>query len=324
MYDEILAFLGRHQSFILCTHDPPDADGLGAEITFACILKTMGKHFRIINASPFSANFAFMDRERVIESWNKDDHDYLPEKSALLILDTSDEYNIGIMREILDRVREVFVLDHHEPTPQSALKGHIDSAAASTSELVVEIAVETKITPDENSARAAYAGIVYDSGFFGFIKTSRRTFTAALYLVERGVVPYQIYRELNESASTGALLLQKQVFSTMEIHGGKIAVQVLRKEYLEKTGANFEDAGGLINIPLKSMDIAVSILVKENTQAEVRLSLRSKGSVNVSKIAQAFGGGGHVSAAGFRCVQGIEEVMGNTLKQVIEKVEAQL
>jgi phosphoesterase RecJ-like protein len=72
------------------------------------------------------------------------------------------------------------------------------------------------------------------------------------------------------------------------------------------------------------MDIAVSIFVKENTQAEVRLSLRSKGSVNVSKIAQSFGGGGHVTAAGFKCVQGIEEVMENTLKQVIKKVEAQL
>jgi phosphoesterase RecJ-like protein len=119
----------------------------------------------------------------------------------------------------------------------------------------------------------------------------------------------------------GALLLQKQVLSTLEILcEGKVAVQVLRKKDLEASGANFEDAESFINIPLKSLDVVVSILVKENLEGKIRCSLRSKGQINVSKIAQSFGGGGHITAAGFKSSNSIED----TLKKVIETVEKSL
>jgi phosphoesterase RecJ-like protein len=113
------------------------------------------------------------------------------------------------------------------------------------------------------------------------------------------------------------LLLQKQVLSTLEIRNeGRVAVQVLRKEDLTATGAYLEDADSLINIPLKSKGIEVSVLVKENLEGQVRCSLRSKGELNVSKIAQSFGGGGHVSAAGFKSSECIEE----TLTKVLDKI----
>jgi len=328
MFEKIFAFFERHESFILCTHDPPDADGLGAELVMAHILTAMGKECKIINASAVPENFHFMDPDKQIEAWNTDasnDLNGFVEKSAMLILDTSDEYNIGIMRGILNKVREVFVLDHHEPTPQSVLEGISDNTASSTSELAVEIARETGVRVEIRSAAAAYAGIVYDTGFFSYSKTNSRTFNAALYLVEHGVIPYHVYRDLNENAPVGALLLHKRVFSTLEIlSNGRIAVQVLRGEDLEKTGGRFEDAEGFINVPMKAKEIAVSVLIKENTEGKVRCSLRSKGTVNVSKIAQNFGGGGHVSAAGFKCPQGIEYTLNETLIRIIEKIEEQL
>jgi phosphoesterase RecJ-like protein len=325
MLEKVFAFIERHESFILCTHDPPDADGLGAELVMAHILTTMGKECRIINASAVPASFHFMDTGRLIETWNDDTRNGFVEKSALLIVDTSDEYNIGIMRGILNEVREVFVLDHHEPAPQSVLTGFNDNTASSTSELAVELALAMGIRLDTRSAAAAYAGIVYDTGFFCYSKTNSRTFSAAMYLVEHGVVPYHIYRKMNENAPVGALLLHKRVFSTLEILSkGRIAVQIMRREDLENTGGRFEDADGFINVPMKAKEIAVSVLIKENTEGKVRCSLRSKGTVNVSKIAQNFGGGGHVSAAGFKCPQGIEYTLNETLNHIIEKIEEQL
>jgi phosphoesterase RecJ-like protein len=95
-----------------------------------------------------------------------------------------------------------------------------------------------------------------------------------------------------------------------------VAVQILRKEDLEASQASFEDAENFINVPLRSRDIMVSVLVKENREGQIRCSLRSKGKVNVSKIAQSFGGGGHVSAAGFKSKDSIEE----TLSRVLEKI----
>jgi phosphoesterase RecJ-like protein len=324
MFKQVLAFIARHQSFVLCTHDPADADGLGAELALACILREMGKEARIINASPVPHRFMFMDPDNTIETWDDDTHNLIMEKSALFILDTSDEYNIGNMQDILNRVPEIFVLDHHEPAPQSSLSGLNDSSAASASELIVEIAQTVRHSLDRQSAEAAYTGIVYDTGSFSYSKTSRRSLAAALKLVDLGVVPYQVYSNLNENTSTGALLLHKQVFSTLKILSkGRIAVQILRKEDLKNTGAHFEDAEHFINVPLKSKEIKVSLLIKENAEGRVRCSLRSKGTVNVSKIAQFFGGGGHAGAAGFKCQQNIEYTL-NELHQIIEKIELQL
>ena len=319
MSDTVFEFLSKYSSLIITTHDPADADGLGAEKVFALLASAMGKQVRIINSGPVPENFRFMDGGAV-EIW-ENVKETIPRDVALLILDTTDEYYIGELRELITAVPEVFVIDHHEPNQFCTFKGYIDNTASSTCEMVVELALKAgvKLTPE--CAVAAYAGLVYDTGSFAYSKTTARTFKTALTLVEAGANPYAVYRELNENASTGALLLQKKVLSTLEINNrGRVAVQVLRKEDLETSGARLEDAENFINIPLKSREIEVSILVKESREGQTRCSLRSKGNVNVSKIAQAMRGGGHVSAAGFKSTLGPDE----TLALILEKVTREM
>ncbi|MDR2158480.1 MAG: bifunctional oligoribonuclease/PAP phosphatase NrnA [Treponema sp.] len=318
MPESALEFIRRNDSILLTTHEGTDADGLGAEMVFHRIIERMGKRAYILNAAPVAECFSFMDPGRKAGVWDEKSHGPLAENSALLILDTADEYFIGGLRKVLDRTRENFILDHHEPDPFSALKGYTDSSASSTCELAVEIAGMAGIPLDRDTAMAAYAGIVYDTGSFAYTKTTARTFRAALSLIEAGAVPYQVWSALNESGSTEALLLRKKVISTMEIRaGGRAAILIMRREDLASTGACFEDAESFINVPLKAKNIAVSIMIKEDSQGNVRCSLRSKGTVNVSKIARIFGGGGHVTAAGFRSDSSIDE----TLKRVLEKAE---
>jgi phosphoesterase RecJ-like protein len=159
---------------------------------------------------------------------------------------------------------------------------------------------------------------VYDSGFFGYPKTSIRTFRAAIKTLEWGADPIHIYRELMESASYAAILLQKQVLSTLAFYAGKkIAVMIIRREDLDLFEAEFEDAEGIVNIPLKAKEVEVSMIIKEKAPGELRCSLRSKGKVNVSKIAQRFNGGGHKTAAGFKSSLTIEE----TLQKLLQNVE---
>ncbi len=316
---KVLDFIRTYTSFILCTHEIPDADGIGAEILLAFILKKLSKKVSIINSVPIPAGFSFMDPEHIIETWDPAEHQSLLETSALIILDTSDEYNIGrIKDEVLPCVLDVIVVDHHELGPRSVLNGYIDSNAASTSEMIMLLAEELHIVPDLTAAKAVFAGLVYDTGSFAYIKTNINTFNAALALVKGGVKPYDIYQNLFESASTAALILQKIVLSTLEMHAdGKIAVQILRKDDLESAGAALEDAEGFINLPLRSKEVKVSILLKESGEGPIRCSLRSKGEVNVSKIAQQFSGGGHATAAGFKSKLDIEQ----TLETLLHKVE---
>jgi len=170
---------------------------------------------------------------------------------------------------------------------------------------------------------ALYTGIVYDSGFFAYSKTSLRTFRAAIKTLEWGADSSYVYQQLMENSSNSSILLLKQTISTLEFfHDGKIVVQITNKEDLKKCNANYEDTESFVNIPLRSKDVEVSLIVKETPEGEVRCSMRSKGKINVSKVAQEFSGGGHKTAAGFKSGSSVEETVKKVLDCIIKHFEA--
>jgi len=317
MVDKLKAFIERYDLFILTTHDPADADGLGAQLVFACLLREAGKQFKIINSSPIPEQFRFMDRQGIIEQLDLQKHDSLPEQAAVIMLDTADLHNIGQMRDLVCRAKEVFIIDHHEVISASHFPGICDSTAASTCELTVELAVAMGVTLDSRAAFAAYTGMVYDTGSFAYQKTSPRSFRAAITLLELGVNPTEVYEELHENSAIRALLLQKRAFASLEIHcDGQAASQVLRLEDFAQAGAVNDDADGFVNVPLRAREIMVSVLIKESRKGKVKCSLRSKGSIDVSKIAHDFGGGGHVNASGFKSDLNVDQTLALTLTKI--------
>jgi len=317
MIDILKTFIERHDLFVLTTHDPADADGLGAELVFACILREYGKRFRIINSNPIPEKFGFMDRQGIIELLDSEKHNALPEQAAVIMLDTADMHNIGQMRDLVCRAKEVFIVDHHDGKPTSFFLGIRDSTAASTCELAVETAVSMGVTLEAQAAFAAYTGMVYDTGFFAYQKTSPRSFRAAITLLELGVNPTEAYQELCENTALRSLLLQKKAFASLEVHcGGKVASQLLRLEDFTEAGAVNDDADGFVNAPLKAREIMISIMVKESRKGKVKCSLRSKGNIDVSKIARDFGGGGHINASGFKSDLNIDQALALTLAKI--------
>jgi phosphoesterase RecJ-like protein len=316
MIEKFEAFLQRHDFFIITTHDPADADGLGAQMVFACILRERGKKFRIINASPIPDTIRFLDPQGIVEQWDEEKHRGLPEKAGVFLLDTADENHLGDMKDAVLRAKEVFIFDHHEPKPGGLFSGITDPAVASTCELAVEVAQTAGTVIDPQAAFAAYTGIIFDTGSFAYSKTGSRTFRAALTLIDAGVNPYESYRRLCENSPTGAKKKKKRAFSAMEFHcRGRVASQVLRKEDFSETGTVSDDTDGFVNVPLKSRDILVSVLLKES-KGKTKCSLRSKGAIDVSKVARNFGGGGHVNASGFKTNMDVDR----TLSAVLEKI----
>lgn len=318
---EALKFFRAHDHFILTTHEGPDADGLGAEILLSKALSRLQKKVRVVNSDAVHSRFAFIDPENLVERWNPAVHLPLAASAALVILD-SDALNLGPMgEEIVPKAPAVFIIDHHEPPEEGHAEGYIDTSASSTSELALEIALALDPSIDPVSASAAFAGVVYDTGCFMYPKTSARTFRAAVKLVEKGAVPNETFRAMYENSSVGSLLLQKRVLSTLELReNDRIAIQTMLRSDIEAAGALYEDAEPLINIPLHCKEVEVSILFKQSDEGRLRCSLRSKGVVNVSLIAQSFGGGGHQTAAGFKCRKGLAE----TQEEVLQKVSAAL
>ena len=302
-------FLTRTQRFIITAHETPDGDAIGSECAMRRALRSMGKEAMILNADPTPRKFAFLDTDRVVQVLERADQ--LPpdlEDYSLLILDTNDVQNIGqIATLVLPRVREHFIIDHHE-NEEDLLSGNlIKKNASSTSEVIYQILKEMRVEIDFATAEALYTGILFDTGCFIYPKTTALTFGIARELVVKGVEPNVVYAHVYESNSISALILHSRVLATLElVFSGHVSILTMRRQMITDSGANYEEADQLINIPLKSEDIRVSVFFKENADGLLRCSLRSKGAINVAEIAQSFGGGGHATAAGFKCRESLD------------------
>jgi len=319
-FSSITNFILQNDRFILTAHETPDGDAVGSEIALYHVLSGLGKQVRIINNDPAGIRYSFLDTGKHIELL--ENLNTLPEalgEWSLIILDTNDTTNIGLVsREILPFVRDFFILDHHEGGDSILTANHIESEASSTCELLYELFREMQVPISFETAQALYVGIVYDTGSFIYPKTTAKTFGIARDLVGLGVAPNVVYSHVYESNSIASLKLQSRVLSTLEFHfNQQVAVQTMTREMIRTCEANYDEADTLINIPLKSHDIRVSVFFKENNEGILRCSLRSKGNIDVATIAQFFGGGGHKTAAGFKSkipLAGIKE-------KVLQKLE---
>lgn len=317
--EETTTFLSERDEFIVSSHETPDADGIGAEYALACALLSKGKHVRVINADRRADAYAFMDPKGIIQ--NLDDVNLSEEDlsgTTAILVDTNDiTYSGAVVDKILSKAREILIIDHHEISKESVTRICSFPGLSSTCEIIYEILMSMAYDIPKDVATSLFAGIVYDTGSFAYSKTGIGTFSAALDLVKRGAVPSHIHGALYESSSISALLLSKETLSTLELYAeNRIAIQTITLQTLKETGSSYHDAEGLINVPLQTASIEISILLKENEAGTLRCSLRSKGTINVAQIAQSFRGGGHKSAAGFKSPYPLETTKAKVLKLV--------
>lgn len=322
-FDRAAEFFRRHDSFIITSHESPDADGLGAEYALVRALRMLGKKARSVNAHAASPKYGFIDPEGLIEVLSSaalSDHELA--ESTMVLVDTNDIQFTGEMATLaLNRAARLCIFDHHEFRGLETEHAFMAPNMSSTCEMAYWTLRALGVEPDASMANALMAGIVYDTGSFAYSKTGASTFRAALDLVEKGANPYSVHSALYESSETSGLLLRKEVLGSLVLElGGRLALQYMDKSVLERTGAEYEDAEDLINAPLQAKSVEVSVFFKENREGTLRCSLRSKGTVNVAQIAQSMGGGGHKRAAGFKCPYPLDE----TRFRVVELIRKSL
>jgi phosphoesterase RecJ-like protein len=310
VFQPVIDFINRHERFIITAHETPDGDAIGCECAMARALRQVGREVLVFNADPTPRKFRFVDVDNIVQVLEHPGQ--LPddlERWALLMLDTSDVRNIGqVAGLVLPHVREHFIIDHHENEGDILAGNFVQKSASSTAEILHPLFAALGVTIDYPIALALYTAIVYDTGSFIYPKTTALTFGIARDLVERGVEPNAVYANVYESNSISALVLHARVLATLELAlGNHVALLTMRREMIAESGGIYEEADLLINIPLQSEDVRVSVFFKENTEGLMRCSMRSKGSIDVAEIAQRFGGGGHRTAAGFKCQESLEE-----------------
>ncbi len=318
-FDGVIDFLRRTDRLVITAHETPDGDAIGSECAMLRVLRSMGKTATILNADPTPRKFRFLDPDgdvqvlQSVEQLPPDIGSY-----TLLMLDTSDVHNIGqVATLVLPRVREHYIIDHHEQDGDLLTGNLVQNSSSSTAEILWQVFRQMGADLDFLTAQALFAAIVFDTGSFIYPKTTALTFEIARDLVSRGVQPNTVYANVYESNSISALVLQSRVLATLELElGNAVAILTMRADMIRASGAFYEEADQLINIPLKSEDIRVSVFFKENLEGLVRCSMRSKGAINVAEIAQEFGGGGHRTAAGFKCSDSIPATRAAVLERL--------
>ena len=195
----------------------------------------------------------------------------------------------------------VMNIDHHVPNKPFGDIYWVETSASSTCEMLFDLAMNLSLAPDADLSTLLYTGIMTDTGSFRFSNTNRRVFEMVSILVEAGADPAYISTQVYDSATPGKLKLLAQVLGTVEFHAGsRIATAELTRSMLSNSSASYMDSEGFINHlrSVKSVDLA--ILFREGGDGQVHVSLRSREGINVAKLAQRHGGGGHRQAAACR------------------------
>ncbi len=290
MLKEVLKHIEQRNQFLLTSHARPDGDAIGSALACRQILRAMGKEAevvlrdgvpRVYRPLPFADKVVQADRVNGAYE-------------AAIILECD-----SIQRTRLEGLEERFLIsiDHHLSGRPFANVNWIDPTAVATAEMVYCLAREAGVKISPEIATCLYTAVLTDTGSFMFEGTNERTFTLARELVLAGANPAHCARNVYFGHSTAKMRLLGAALSTLH-RAGPLAWTSVSQEQMESCHAKEEDCEGLVNYMLSIHDVEVAAFFRELPDGRYRVSLRSKGGLNVAAVAERFGGGGHQCASG--------------------------
>ncbi|MBI3127675.1 MAG: DHH family phosphoesterase [Candidatus Tectomicrobia bacterium] len=313
-FEGVRAFIAARRRFLLLTHVGPDGDGLLSCIALSRYLRSLGKEATAVTEGPVPGFTASYDPEGLVRSREEllAVQDWPSRFDGILVLDTGKPSRLG---KLDGPVREsglpVAVIDHHIAEPDNFdCPSAIDTHAAAVGEMVADFLDEEGYAfGDPLIVRCLHAALVYDTGQFRYTNTSAKTMRWGARLVELGANPGEAYSIFWESHGAGSVRLMGLLMGRMKLEcGGRLAWFTLGQEELDRYGVRRDETDEYISLPRGIQSVEVVAFMSEIEGGRVRISLRSKGRVEVHGVATQFGGGGHAFAAGARKRGTLEEV----------------
>jgi phosphoesterase RecJ-like protein len=315
MIKEILAAISQGKKFLITAHVRLDGDALGSELALYLMLKDLGKDAVICNQDPTPHHYQFLPAAAAVVH----EVENIGQYDVGFVLDCSELDRVGKLAADVVRIKTLINIDHHVSNGGFCHLSLLDAKASSTGELLHRLMRKMHVKMTKDICTNLYAAILTDTGGFRYSSTHQETLRAAADLVEGGADPQWISENIYESDPPAKLKLLSKVLETLELDLDlKTASMVVTNEHLRQTGATMENTDGFIDIPRTVKGVNVAMLYSQIGEKQFKLSLRSKGKVNVEKIAAKFGGGGHVNAAACRIEGDIESIKSQVLKAVKE------
>jgi phosphoesterase RecJ-like protein len=308
---------------LLTTHIRPDGDGIGSIKALGRVLEQQGKEVQLVIASSMPPRYNFLDPDGKIEHFEPPGERWR-NAEAVLVLDTGTWNQLGSFGPFLKTLTAAKVVIDHHPT-QDDLGGIrlVDTTAEATGRLVYEAITTLGAALTPETANDLFVAIAMDTGWFRHSNASSAAFALASKLVAAGARPEVLYEHLFEQSTLSRLKLTGLVLERMQVaHDGQVAYSEVRRADYAAIGATPQDTEDLVNFTRSVLGVEVGLFFMEQPRGGVKVSFRSRARVDVARLAEQFGGGGHRLASGAIVEGTLDEARARVLAAVAAALDA--
>ena len=314
---------------LLTTHENPDGDGLGSECGIFYHLKEIGKDVRIINYSEIPAEYDYLNKENIFESYNIDLHETWIEKVDLVIIfDVGDYVRIRTIKDVIEKYNITTMNIDHHPHPDEHPFTHnlVDLSAAATGCMVYDYLLYARDKPiNKKSIEGIYTAVMTDTGCFRYSNTDKKCHEIAIETLNNQIETHSIYQGIYENSTKAKMELMGIFLSTVRYElEGAFAWSVITQEMISKANANKSDVEGFSDMVRTIRGVEVSLMIFEQSSTRCRINFRSKGKFSVNDIAKSLGGGGHAYAAGAQVDGNLERVIKTAVSNSIKSISTKI
>ncbi|MBS3939243.1 MAG: bifunctional oligoribonuclease/PAP phosphatase NrnA [Peptococcaceae bacterium] len=312
---EVVSLLKAATKVLLIGHVAPDGDSLGSSIALCRLLRQTGKEAYVACLDRIPPRYEFLLKFSSVITVAED---LPPDVDFVVVLDCGDLPRTGL--PLSYTARQKFInIDHH--TSNTGALGHawVDSTASAVGQQVLRLLDAADWPIDKDTATCLYTSLATDSGFFRHANTTPTLLREAARLLECGADARLVVEHALERKSLGELCLIKRTLGTLSLHeNNKIALLEVSLVDAQDCGVQADEVEEMVDFARAIPDTAVAVLLKEMAPSVTKVSLRSKGRLDVSKIAEHFGGGGHRAAAGATMPLSIDAARHEIIRRLAE------
>jgi phosphoesterase RecJ-like protein len=298
---DVAAAIRGRQSFVLTSHARPDGDAVGSQLALAFALKHLGKTVRLVDRDPVPALYRVFPGTDRIEVADR----LTGTADALVTLECA-----TLERPEVAGLESLFAIniDHHAGNTMYGAVNWFDASSAACGEMVADLIDTLDVPWTQDIAVHLFLAIATDTGGFRHGNITGRTFEICRRIAATGLEPARLARQIFDSYGLGRVRLTGALLNAMELyHDNRLAVLYYDDDLLASCGATADDTEGLVNLPLGARDVVTTTLIKKQSDGTFRVSLRSKGNIDVRAVAQIWGGGGHTNASGCTITEDLQE-----------------
>jgi phosphoesterase RecJ-like protein len=300
--EPLLDRLRADRRFLITSHLNPDGDAVGTSVGLARLLRGRGSTSRVWLRDPVPELYLPAAATETVHMGDRPPEDFPAGFDSVIVLECPALDRSGL-EEPLSGL-PLINIDHHLGNELYGTIDWVDSTAPAVGEMVLRLALELGLELDAQSATPLFMALATDTGGFRFANATERAFEAGAELVRCGARPEEVSRWLYESRSAAAVCLLGESLATLRLAaGGRVATVVVTLPMYERCGASRTDTEGLIDYPRSIHGVEAVALLRELPQGGLKVSVRSRGAVDVESLARRHGGGGHRNAAGFNLAE---------------------